>query len=497
MAKPNMSRNQDLAGQSVQQGSYVVTYDADGYATSAKKGTGGAVVSTPTTTTTTSQTTDRVSQDIKTPTVSSGSYVAADPGGTDNYHAKNTANEGKGMSASDLATLESFGAAWNDADAKQKEAAASGQTALADYYQSLKNQAHEGAEALRQQYGYSGGADGSQYIADQPSQIKLPTTPTGKYDLSEYLKQASAAQIEAELAGLKDAYEKSMAGYDAKLDGLPQTYDAARNNVAAQDAIARKSFDERAAASGLSSGAGGQVELARSSAYQRDIANIDQEQANAVSEIELAKANLQTQYENAIAAAVATNNMNLANALYQELIRVQGLEREDAQLAAAQEAAAQELALKYGLTISDSYAPAETTQTVETPAVRNPSPAGKGYDNGSLTADQIKTLQAHYGLAQDGMWGPNSQATTGMGADEAWTQYLYEKYSADPAPAAGTQDGSAYWTSGGYSQVSNDVQDLVRAGESATVIAMVIEAAKSGNQITEKQADQLRAQYVK
>lgn len=355
---------------------------------------------------------------------SSGSYVAADPGGVDNYHAKNTANEGKGMSASDLATLESFGAAWNDADAKQKEAAASGQTALAEYYQGLKNQAHEGAEALRQQYGYSGGEDGSQYIADPPVQIKLPTTPTGQYDLSEYLKQASAAQIEAELAGLKDAYEKSMAGYDAKLEGLPQTYDAARNNVAAQDAIARKSFDERAAASGLSSGAGGQVELARSSAYQRDIANIDQEQANAVSEIELAKANLQTQYENAIAAAVATGNRDLANALYKELVRVQGLEREDAQLAAAQEAAAQELALKYGLTISDTYAPAATNNT--TP-VKNPSPAGKGYDNGSLTADQIKTLQAHYGLAQDGMWGPNSQATTGMGADEAWTQYLYEK----------------------------------------------------------------------
>jgi len=357
-------------------------------------------------------------------------YIASDPRGQNNWYANQV------MSQKDQQTLSSYGDAWNSADAKQKEAVAAGNSALADYYQSVKDQAHADAEALRAEYGYSGGTDGSEYdVFEVPvqQQAQQQTGATGgyggNYDLSEYLQQASAAQIEAELAGLKDAYEKSMAGYDAKLEQLPQTYDAARNNLAAQDAIARKSFDERAVASGLSSGASGQVELARSSAYQRDLANIDQAEANAVSEIELAKANLQSEYENAIAAAKASGNAELATALYQELLRVQGLNREDAQLNAAQNAAAQELALKYAQTLTDSTT-GGTPQTLQ--------PTGKGYDNGSLTPSKIKELQAHYGLTQDGMWGPNSQKTTGMSAEDAWTEY-------QNALTGGKTD-STFWT---------------------------------------------------
>ena len=398
-----------------------------------------------------SQNKNSTASNLGSPGSSGGSsgYVASDPQGVDNYHAKYTANDGAGMSASDLATLKGYGDAWNDANEKRQEAVASGQTSLAEYYQGLMDKAHRDAEDLRLSYGYYGGEDGSEYneIPKVPVIIQPQQPQTGDYDLTEYLKQASAAQIEAALANLKGAYEKSMAGYDAKLELLPQTYNGARNNVAAQDAIARKSFDERAVASGLSSGASGQLELARSSAYQRDIAGIDQEQANATSAIELEKANLQAEYEAAIAAAKSEGDAALAEALYQELIRVQMLEREDAQLAAAQEAAAQELALKYGAELSGT-----TTDKTGTPKADTPINPGKGYDNGKLTANQVKQMQAFYGLAQDGMWGPNSQATTGLSADAAWTQYLYQKYSTNPDPATGHKDTSAYWSSFGSTQ---------------------------------------------
>lgn len=76
-----------------------------------------------------------------------GQYVAADPTGADNYHAKNTANQGMGMSASDLALLESYGANWNAATSEEEKA----------YW-------HEQAEKLRNSYGYTGGEDGSEYI---------------------------------------------------------------------------------------------------------------------------------------------------------------------------------------------------------------------------------------------------------------------------------------------------------------------------------------------
>lgn len=321
------------------------------------------------------------------------------------------------MSPEDEAALSAAGKEWTAANAAGDADA--------------KAAAHETAEKIRAKYNYSGGDDGSGYIPLGQKQ------EAGIYDLSEYLKKQYAAQVEAELAGLKGAYEKSMAGYDEKLERLPQQYDAARNKVAAQDAIARKSFDERAAANGLNSGTSGQVELARSSAFQRDLANLDQEQANAVSDLNLEKANLQAQYESALAQARATGDASMANALYQELIRVQGLEREDEQIAAAREAADLELALRYGMSVDQLAAlrggtggnagatgqqgTAGTTQSGGTP---RKSPAKTGYDNGSLSAEQVKTLQAYYGLTQDGMWGPNSKSTTGMTAAQAWDNYI-------------------------------------------------------------------------
>lgn len=153
------------------------------------------------------------------------------------------------------------------------------------------------------------------------------------YDLTEYIKKQSAAKVEAQLAGLAGAYEKAMAGYDAQAQKLPQSFDAARNKAAAQNAIATRAFQERAAASGLNSGTGGQADLARSAAYQAALVGIDTNQANAEAELELERANLTAEYQTAIAQAKATGNADLAEALYKELIRVQGLTREDAQTA--------------------------------------------------------------------------------------------------------------------------------------------------------------------
>ena len=175
-------------------------------------------------------------------------------------------------------------------------------------------------------------------ITDYLEQAALSTnafTPSepGSYDLSEAIREQAAARMEADLAGLKSAYEKSMAGYDAVAQKLPQSYDTARNSAAAQNALARQAFNEYAAASGLSSGATGQAQLAQSSAYQRSLAGLNQAQADALGEVERNKSDLQREYEFAIAAAEATGNADLASALYQEQIRVQGLEREDAQLA--------------------------------------------------------------------------------------------------------------------------------------------------------------------
>ena len=377
------------------------------------------------------------------------------------------------MSAAEKKALADAGAAWTEANKAWEAAKAEDDQALMDYYQALKDKAHADAEAIRLNYGFSGGDDGTGYYERPLEEELLPELPMEQpvqnYDLTEYLKQLYAAQVEAQLAGLKGAYEKSVAGYDAQLEQLPRVYDEARNKLAAQDAIARKSFDERAAANGLNSGTGGQVELARSSAFRRDLAGLDQAQAEAVSGLELEKTNLKAQYESALAQAEAEGNAALASALYEELVRVQGLQRDDAQQAAAQQAEALEQALKNGTGLISSVGSTGTKTPGSTPTPA--SPPGKGYDNGSLSTEQVKALQAFYGVAQDGMWGPNSQKVSGLSANEAWQRYLnYGRTGGQGGSADGDYGSMSYdpdegvfsWAGKGYYDLNTLVQDIAK-----------------------------------
>lgn len=185
------------------------------------------------------------------------------------------------------------------------------------------------ADALYGAGNGNGGGGGSGGYGTTTTTTETPAYK-GDYDLSEWLKQQAAARIENELAGLRGAYQQSMRGYDNELKNIQKQYYGLRNDTAAQDAIARRNFDERAAASGLNSGTAGQADLARSAAYTGELARLSSAEEDARREIELQRANTETQYRQAIAQAEAQNNADLASALYQELIRVQGLERQDA-----------------------------------------------------------------------------------------------------------------------------------------------------------------------
>ena len=58
------------------------------------------------------------------------------------------------------------------------------------------------------------------------------------------------------------------------------------------------------------------------------------------------------------------------------------------------------------------------------PSQTTPSTSSSGYDNGGLTAEQIKAMQRFYGTNADGMWGKNSMAAAGgKNAVDAWNAY--------------------------------------------------------------------------
>lgn len=117
------------------------------------------------------------------------------------------------------------------------------------------------------------------------------------------------------------------------------------------------------------------------------------------------------------------------------------------------------------------------------------SSGGSSYNNGGLTADQIREMQSYYGATADGLWGANSTASAGgLSAQEAWSAYqdalaqqeqedmyqelyqqLYEKLYGN-ATGTGTDLGSDMSWEDYYAQVgANDYQQKVQDAVNAQV----------------------------
>lgn len=218
--------------------------------------------------------------------------------------------------------------------------------------------------------------------------------------LSNYLKQQYASALESELAGLKNAYDQNTATLDRTAQEIPQEYETKRNTVAATNALEKQAFDERANMMGLNTGTSGQAQLAKSSVYQRDLANLGAAEAGALADLDLQRATLKANYENEMARAKAANEAALNQALYAEMVRQE-------QAAAAAAAAA---------------AKAATTTK---------SSGGGGYNNGNLSTAEVKRMQqfinsglpANQQIAVDGKWGAETTAAAGASANDFAREY--------------------------------------------------------------------------
>ena len=262
------------------------------------------------------------------------------------------------------------------------------------------------------------------------------------YDLSEWLKKQYEGMLESELAGLKDAYEKNTAELDdaeARLGGI---YDPQRNRIAAQNALEKRTWDERAAANGLSSGASGQAELARASTMARDLASIGEEEANARADVSLRKKNLTIEYTNAIAQARANGQAELAQALYNELIRVQGLEREDQIRESEQALQRAQQQMEYELALRQMQSDA-ASQGTSTPSL-TASQAYTAWKNGIRTDEVMAAMQYYYGIGGSSSGGTGSTGSTGTSSGSTGT-------SGSSGGTSGSASGGTS-SAGGYNE---------------------------------------------
>ncbi len=161
-----------------------------------------------------------------------------------------------------------------------------------------------------------GGQDGGTYSANGSDD-----SGSGGYGADTtaeaYIQQIYDQQIAANQAALENAYEMNVNTLNAQRKQLPETYQTAKNTTAAQSELQRANFNEYAAASGLSSGAGGQVQLSMSNELQGNLSSLDKAQANALTQLDLQMTNLTTQYQNNLAMAFAEGNISRVAALYE------------------------------------------------------------------------------------------------------------------------------------------------------------------------------------
>ena len=116
--------------------------------------------------------------------------------------------------------------------------------------------------------------------------------------------------------------------------------------------------------------------------------------------------------------------------------------------------------------------------------------SGGGYNNGGLTADQVRQMQEYYGTTADGLWGANSTAAAGgMSAAEAWNAYR-------EALAQDELNGDMSWGNFLESMGGSDYEQRLRDAVNAQVEQAVNDYNRQIEQAGTSYEDAARRAYI-
>ena len=144
-------------------------------------------------------------------------------------------------------------------------------------------------------------------------------TASSQADYINQIYDMAAQQIQAQL---EQDYAEQVAGFDRAEQENNRNYQSNVNQALANAAKDRISFAETANAYGLTSGSAAQASLSMQNQTSQNINQLRTAQQTAQQEITLQRETAKTQYEAAIREAIANNDYQRAQALYNEAIRV-------------------------------------------------------------------------------------------------------------------------------------------------------------------------------
>ena len=217
-----------------------------------------------------------------------------------------------------------------------------------------------------------------------PATTSVVAGSTFGQDNIQRINDMYAAQLEANNAQLKAAYDQNLSDAEAAMAKIAPQYQQGANDLAVQYERNRRNMNTQALGNGINSGAASQMGLSQSNEYLRDFGKLRSEEANAMSEAERGILNLKTQYQNAIAAAAADNDYKKAAALADEYNNQYNRDMSQAQMLAS-----------YGdfSAYANIYGQEAADNMFAIWKAQNPDLA---YNTGKITAKEYKAMTGKY-----------------------------------------------------------------------------------------------------
>lgn len=313
------------------------------------------------------------------------------------------------------------------------------------------DEANQAANALRMAYGgYTVDKKGNQTWV-QPPAVEIPS-------FEEFLEQTGYDQYsEATQQRIQAAVEQAVNNYQAQIEQTNKDTDELARQAYVAKMLGQKNLDQQLSAAGYAGGMADSQRIQTETNYENNLQDIENQRLEVVAELERAirdaqltgdlqaaqelqayLQSMQSSWMSYVQNQQALQNSNYWNQQQMQMNRQQVSAQQASQ---AYDRAMELLSMgimpgddvlgQAGISQQEAAAIRSTVlgqggvqgaASGGTTAARSSATSGlRGYDNGSLTAEQVRQMQAYYGAAADGMWGmDSSSAAGGLSADEAW-----------------------------------------------------------------------------
>jgi hypothetical protein len=542
---PDMSRNKDLAGMSVRQGDHTVTYDELGYAPVAKHdGGASATHRVPTT-------------HANDSSYHQEAYKAAQAGNWDQvgrimngyseeygqtgepgvlnlkpandyiaelqnefgYNAEGYYNDrydkayGNGSAAAYDATggsIKSYSQLVNAVGAEKAQEIINAQMATnPSVYQGKWSATVPAGTAGAGAMGMTG-AQGSLQTGMQTS-----ANPYGQYgSFDDFLADMGYSDYaDATKKAIRAAVQQAISGYNQQIEDTNEDSEELARQAYINMMMGGKNLDQQLAASGYAGGMADSQRIAMQANYENDLNALERQRAATVAELQRAITNAQLTGDMQTAQELASYLQQVQGQWNNYVMNQQAMANENywrqQSIDADNQNRAREMALMIiqsgnmpddetlsAAGISRAQAQALLGTTGQTLQTGTPVRTGGGYNNGSLTSQQVKELQYALGVAQDGLWGNNSSnaAAAAMGingtvsADDAWA--YYQQGQQEPVTEEYAKTASAQRFGTNYSTVLNQVRNMKNSGANEKAIQAYLDQFNN-QQLTDAGLDRI------